>query len=554
MAPLFALRGAADLGVGDIQALYELVDWCAEIGLGVLQILPINETSSDHSPYNILSSLAIEPSTIAATPEFLPDLTPEDFRSITAKFDLHRLRVGDVLYTEVKALKLELLSAAFKHLSSPTRIQAFENFRKEHSEWLRPYSLFRSLMHLNGQSEFFQHWPPEQRNYSAAQAWAEQLPDEKKHHLTGLQKFYSYVQWVASSQWQDLKCYAEARKVILMGDIPVGISRCSSDAWEYVRLFDLTHSCGAPAEKDFYTDNFTKNWGQNWGFPLYNWEEMLKDNYGWWRRRLRILRSIFHLLRIDHVLGFYRMYTFPWYPSDDGRFACLSKEEACSLAGDLPRFIDRDDSTEENRSKNRARGERLLRIFLEETGPYRLVAENLGTIPPYMSPSLQSLGIPGIMIPIWAKDRHGELIRDYPRLSLATYTTHDHPPLKTLWGEWVSEASSEDSARAQTAVTQMRGLLKFAGHPSIPVPQQFSEQIQLALLEGLFTCNSWLAVPTITDFLGTEHRFNIPGTRAESNWKARLEVPVALWITEKQKLISSLRNLVKTTCRQILYD
>ena len=552
MAPLFALRGAADLGVGDVQALHELVAWCAEIGLGVLQILPINETSSDHSPYNLLSSIAIEPSTIATTSDLLYDLTPEDFRSITAKFDLPRLRAGDVLYTEVKRLKLELLAAAFKHLSCPTRIQAFENFRKEHSEWLQPYALFRSLMHLNGQSEFFQNWPSEQRCYSSAQVWAEQLTNEKKHHLTELQNFYSYVQWVAFSQWQEVKRYAEARGVALMGDIPIGISRFSSDTWVLPHLFDLTHSCGAPPEKDFYTDSFTKNWGQNWGFPLYKWEEMLKDNYRWWRGRLHILRSIFHLLRIDHVLGFYRMYTFPWYPSDDGRFADLSKEEACSLARSLPRFMDRDDSTEENRSKNRARGEKLLRIFLEETGPYRLVAEDLGTVPPYVGPSLRLLKIPGIMIPFWKKGRHGELIRNYPRLSLATYTTHDHPSLKTLWKQWMTH--SEDPACAQTAIVQMRQLLKFAGHPSISVPQQFTEQIHRALLEGLFLCNSWLVVPTITDLLGLEHRFNAPGTQAESNWRSRLQAPIALWVIENKNLISFLQNLVKTTCRQILYD
>ncbi|PWU08897.1 MAG: hypothetical protein C5B47_04060 [Verrucomicrobia bacterium] len=551
--PLFALRGSADLGIGDVQALYELVDWCAEIGFGVLQILPINETSSDHSPYNLLSSIAIEPSTIATTPEFLPDLPPENFHSITGRADLERLRAGDVLYPEIKALKLELLLNAFKHLSGP-RAQAFIEFQKKHDEWLRPYSLFRGLMHLNNQSEYFPRWAPGEHNYSSAQASSGRWSAEKKDYLNTLQKFYSYVQWVAFSQWRDLKRYAESRGVTLMGDAPIGVSPYSADTWEFPHLFDLTHSCGAPAEKDFYTDAFTKNWGQNWGFPLYNWEEMLKDNCGWWRRRLHILRSIFHLLRIDHVLGFYRMYAFPWYPANNARFACLSKEAAYDLAGDLPRFIERDDRTEENRSKNRAQGEKLLRILLQETGPYRLIAEDLGTVPPYMGPSLQELQIPGHMIPMWKKEPTGELTRNYPRLTLATHTTHDHPPLKALWDQWLCEAESKDPIQAQNAIAHMRELLKFAGQPFVTLPQKFTKQIHLALLKGLFTTDSWLAIPTITDLLGTAHRFNVPGTQAERNWRVRLEVPVARWITKERKLTFSLRNLVKTTCRQILYD
>lgn len=557
LAPLFALRGSSDLGVGDTQALHELVDWCAEIGLSVIQILPINETGIDHSPYNILSSLAIEPSTITTTPEFLPELAVEDFSFITSKYDLPRMRAREVCYVEVKALKLELLGAAFKRLSDSAKIRAFRNFQEENKEWLQPYTLFRSMVHLHGQSEFFQHWPAEEREYASAQKWAAELQGEKKIFLEHLQDFYSYIQWIAFSQWQDLRRYAESRKVALMGDIPVGVSLHSADVWAHPHLFDLTRSCGAPAEKEFYVDGFTKNWGQNWGFPLYNWTEMFQNNLSWWRRRLRIWRSIFHMLRIDHVLGFFRMYTFPWYPSDNIRFASLNEEATRGLTGGhLPRFMDQDDSTEGNRQKNRARGEALLRIFLEETEPYHLIAEDLGMVPPYARPSLQELEIPGLKIPIWERDEQGELIRgpDYHRLSLATYGTHDHPPLKARWQQWIQDAASEEPARSHSAVSQMRDLLNFAEHPNSEVPQPFTENLHLALLKGLFACNSWLAVPLITDFFGTEHEFNVPGSAAESNWKTRLEIPVALWMTEKKALISRVQTILKTTCRKILYD
>ncbi|HRJ72493.1 MAG TPA: 4-alpha-glucanotransferase, partial [Terrimicrobiaceae bacterium] len=118
LAPVFALRGAADPGIGDTEALKELITWSADKGLRVVQVLPINETGSDNSPYNLLSAMALEPSTIATTPSALPDLTPEDHAAITARHDLAGLRSGSVRYGEIKRLKRELLEAAFQTFRS----------------------------------------------------------------------------------------------------------------------------------------------------------------------------------------------------------------------------------------------------------------------------------------------------------------------------------------------------------------------------------------------------------------------------------------------------
>ena len=556
LTPLFALRGSADLGVGDTQALHELVDWAAEAGLGVIQILPINETGSDHSPYNILSSVAIEPSTIATTPEFLQDLNPEDFVSTTAKFDLQRLRANEVCYAEVKSLKLELLRAAFDRLSSPTRIQAFKKFAEEHREWLEPYALFRSLVHLHGQSELFEHWPPEERTVSSARKWAADRHNKIAPSLQYLQNFYSYVQWIAFSQWQNLRKYAESRGIALMGDIPLGVSIFSADVWATPHLFDLTRFCGAPPEKVFHPNLFTEKWGQNWGFPLYQWHEMSKDNFRWWRQRLRVLQSIFHFLRIDHALGFFRVYSFPWPPQENERFASLSQEQARTLTeGRLPEFVEHDDSTEENRRKNQIHGETLFRIFLEETGPHRLIAEDLGgEVPAYIRPSLESLEIPGFKIPLWEKSAEGSPLpgTEYQRLSLATYATHDHPPLKMLWERWLKAIKSGDSARKQAAEAQRHDLLQFAELSEVPADQELTEETRLSLLKSLFASNSWLAIPIITDFFGTDQQFNVPGNVSDSNWRTRLKTPVALWITEEKALVSQIQKILKTTCRKIL--
>ena len=187
-----------------------------------------------------------------------------------------------------------------------------------------------------------------------------------------------------------------------MGDIPVGVSRHSADVWGDPDIFDLKHSSGAPPEKAFKADPFTAKWGQNWGFPLYNWERMAQDNYAWWRRRSRLLMSIFHLLRVDHALGFFRIYGFPWPPSENSRFVDLAPEQVMEITGgELPRFMDRDDSNDENCEYNRQHGERLFKMLARrdrQTSPDRrrprrrcpLCATNFGAIgdPRFQNPAV----------------------------------------------------------------------------------------------------------------------------------------------------------------------
>ena len=127
-------------------------------------------------------------------------------------------------------------------------------------------------------------------------------------------RFYRYVQWIAHLQWTAIKSYADERGVGLMGDIPFGVSYYSADVYSRRDEFALDWSGGAPPEPYFKDDEFTQKWGQNWGIPLYRWDVMRTRELAWWRQRVRGVRKIFHVFRIDHVLGFYRIYAFPWRP------------------------------------------------------------------------------------------------------------------------------------------------------------------------------------------------------------------------------------------------
>jgi len=554
LAPLFAIRGSEDLGIGDIRALREFADWAAGHGLKLVQILPVNEAGSDNSPYNIISSVALDPITISTLPEELPDLRKDDFKRITRAFDLKALRSGPVKYQEVRALKMQLLTAAYENFcasASDERLNELEEFSSRHADWLENYVLYRALMSLNGESEVFTGWLPEQQTLAGATQWRDSLEGDDRAQLEALCEFHRYVQWIAFSQWRAVREYCDSIGVTLMGDVPVGVSIYSCDVWSEPEIFDLSRSSGAPPEKVFKADRFTEQWGQNWGFPLYDWFAMSKDNFAWWRRRLRIMKTLFDLIRVDHALGFFRIYSFPWRPEQNAQFVDLTEEQARAITGGpLPGFVPNDDSTPENEEKNRRHGEVLFRIMLEETGPHCLIAEDLGTVPPYVRPTLERLEIPGFKIPQWEREPDGSCTpgEKYPRLSLATYATHDHPPVKTFWNAWTRDAASDDPEAAALALREMRALLKFAGAPDLE-PGPFDERIYEVTMRGLMATNSWLAVPMITDILGTEDRFNSPGAISDQNWTARLEVKIGHLNKVFARELRVLRQILAQTGR-----
>lgn len=533
LCPVSALRGQSDLGIGDTAALVEFASWAASKGFGVVQILPVNESGGDHSPYNILSSMAYEPATIATTPTWLPELSQDAFDEVCSRHDVAALREGPVKYRAVKALKNELLETAFRvfrsRKSDRVRIRSFAKFEQSESDWLDPYSQFRALAAWNG-SEVTSGWPAAHQTREAAEDWEAGLSAADRKRFRDLVRFYRYVQWVARMQWKTVRAACDKLGVALVGDIPVGVSISSADVWGSPEIFDLSLSCGAPPEKVFKSDPFTEKWGQNWGFPLYNWQAMSHDNFAWWRRRLGAACEVFHLLRVDHALGFFRIYSFPWRPEHNSEFTGLTPEQAAERTGGrLPGFTERDDSTEENRERNRMQGEVLFRVFLEETGRHRLIAEDLGEVAPYVRPTLEALEIPGFKIPQWERGPDGQLIpgSEYQRLSLATFATHDHPPLQQFWGDLVARCENPDT-RGQ-AEAEMRGLLSFCERPDIALPAPFTPEIHAALIRGLFACNSWMAVHQITDLFGLGERFNIPGAVGDANWTTRIAGTPADW-------------------------
>jgi 4-alpha-glucanotransferase len=559
LAPLFALRGPNDLGVGDIGALRDLVDWAADAGLGVVQLLPVNETGNDHSPYNAISSVALDPLTIELTPQTVPELTSDCIAAEVARVFPDGIPSGPVDYAKVKPLKRALLRKAFQVFHSKTgkarspRGKAFREWIALQHDWLEGFALFRVLMEEHG-TENWEEWPRVHQTLESARNWLRGVPSKVQKAFELRELEVKFVQWIAWTQWGELRHYAEQKKVALMGDIPFGVSLYSADFFCHPEIFDTHWSGGAPPEPAFQTDAFTARWGQNWGIPLYRWNILKHNHLGWWRQRVRKVREVFHLFRIDHVLGFYRIFGFPWRPSRNAEFLELSEEEARRrTGGDLPKFHEHPDDTQEHKQANRQHGEELLQILLSETGHYRLIGEDLGTVPDYVRPSLESLQIAGFKVPMWEKEWDTRLIsgQHYGRLSVATYATHDHEPLRAMWERWMQviaqgeSGRKEDADRRDGAWWEVRRLGNWAGF-QVPCITPF-EHVHEPLLRGLLACESWLAIFMVTDLFGTAQRFNVPGAVADSNWSERIASPVRNWYTDPalSSLIERLRPVFR---------
>jgi len=552
LAPLFGLRGEKDLGIGDIAVLREFIDWAAEIGFKLVQLLPINEMGGDNSPYNAISAIAIEPTTLHLAPGSPEDLTREDYESVLAEVDLTKLRHGAVKYGPVKKLKRRLLEKAFANFTAhasqgrPSSAEAmagrqskFRDFCDQESAWLNDYAFFRALVEENGESEAWDNWPSEHQHIETARAWLDQQSSEKKKQFHEREHFFQYVQWIANEQWSAIKVYAEERGVALMGDIPFGVSFYSADVFARPDEFAHDWCGGAPPESHFKDDRFTQKWGQNWGIPIFHWDMMRHRNFDWWRQRVRSIRRSFHLFRIDHILGFYRIYAFPWRPQQNKKFLPLEWNQMLERTGGRsPHFHPRDDSNPDNCEANRTEGENYLRAVLEESGDARVIGEDLGTVPEYVRPSLRSLGVAGFKIPQW-EFYHGRVTpgAEYERLSVATYATHDHKPMRALWEEaFERPTSTSDQARAE-----LEKIATFCGFTPANEQIEFERDFYPAIMDGLFKSESWFTIVMITDLLARKYRFNIPGTAASSNWVRRM-----------QRTVSQLRSSPKERKRMQL--
>ena len=303
LVPVFSLRSRESFGVGDFGDLKKMIDWVAKTKQRVLQILPINDTTITHTwtdsyPYSCISIFALHPQ--YADLNQLPKIADKALADEMEQLRQELNALPQIDYERVNDAKVRYLRAIYEQEGKDTLAsKEFKQFFKETEQWLVPYAQYCFLRDTNGTADFLK--------WEGHTSWNE---DDRAALSNGRTKayrdvaFYYFVQFILSEQMKAAHEYARANHVILKGDIPIGVNRFGCDVWSEPRYFNLNGQAGAPP------DDFSVN-GQNWGFPTYNWDEMIADGCQWWVRRFQNMQQYFDAYRIDHVLGFFRIWEIP---------------------------------------------------------------------------------------------------------------------------------------------------------------------------------------------------------------------------------------------------
>lgn len=478
MVPLFSLRTREDVGIGDIAALGAMVELAAAMRHRAILLLPVDETSpGEASPYSALSLFAIDPIYVG-----LGGLAGvERERVDRVRRALARVPLSDRL--TIRAARRELLEAAFAHFTARGgEREAVAEFAARHREWLGDYALFRALKDRFAFAPW-EAWPEElyRRDPAALARARTELAQAIDRNV--------YWQFLAHRQWAEVRAGARAAGLMLGGDLAFSPARDSADVWANQELFDLGRTVGAPP------DGFNPQ-GQRWGLPAPRWERIRASGFDLLRKRIRHARELYDFIRVDHVVGLYRTFSFGLAPASPGAFSPAAEPE------------------------QRAQGEAVMNAILDEAGATVVVAEDLGVIPPFVRASLGALGVPGYKVMRWEKINQGTPAEafvapaNYPELSLATTGTHDTDTLAQWW----------DMAPPKERTRMLRMLaLAPAGASDAPVA---IGQVLDAILAALYASPSRIVIIPIQDLFGWRERINLPGTVGAANWSWRLPVAI----------------------------
>ncbi len=528
--PVFSLRSEGSFGVGDFGDLKMMVDWADKTNQHIIQILPINDTNmtqtwQDSYPYNSISIYALHPqyTDFRQLPEIKDEKIKIQFEQLRQELNA----LPQIDYERMFAAKMDYLHVLFEQEWATIKRRAtYKAFYEQNKEWLVPYAAF-CYYRDKYKTAVFSEWPKD--------ATVKALKIDKDI------EFWFFVQYNLDQQMHAAHEYARQHHVILKGDIPIGISRDGVEAWVEPKYFNLNGQAGAPP------DPFSAD-GQNWGFPTYNWDEMMKDDCVWWTRRFRKMAQYFDAYRIDHVLGFFRIWEIP-VPEKSGLMGQfspalgLSKEEIAAygvpfrdglflidhkrndrwhprIAVQYQQAYEELNDTEKynfNRLYNDYFYRRNNQFWYQEamkklprlTQATRMLvcAEDLGMVPECVPWVMNELRILSLEIQTMPKDpnlRFGKLSHN-PYRSVCTFSTHDMPTLRQWW----------DEDYEQTQV-YYNGPLRRGGDAPHPLPGWLAKDI----VSRQLTSPSMLCLLSLQDWLSIDEKLRLPDQNAE-----RINIP-----------------------------
>ncbi len=535
LVPVFSLRSEGSCGVGDFGDLCSMIDWIADTGQKVLQLLPVNDTSAtmtwhDSYPYSAVSVFALHP--IYIDLRQLPDVNmPAKHRRRWEK-ERQQLNAQPVVHYEaVMKLKNEYIQLSFaEQWEQVRRNRDFRQWFKEQAEWLVPYAAWcahRDTYHTPDSD----HWRGQER-------WKEQEREKwtihtqqkhtknnsPKHTDTPCHYYTFYQQWVLHRQLTAAHQHAIHKGIKLKGDIGIGVHPHSADVWQKPENFIRSLQAGAPP--DFFSQK-----GQNWGFPLYNWQTMRKEKYTWWKQRLKHMQNYFDIFRLDHIIGFCRIWAIP-LGTDDGREGHFVPAHTLQKIPDqLPAELFVPDTHTTNtwhpridaqqqqtyNILNKQQQNKFNSIYQDyfyhrqetlwhEEGIGKLsalinathmipCAEDLGMVPacmPHIMHNLKILTLQIQLMPKQPEDGQFGNTKNYPYLSVCMTTTHDMQPLRLWW--------QKDRKRVQQYYNQVM-------HQSGQAPETLTPQLAAQIINTHLKAPSMMCIIPIQDWLATEQTY-----------------------------------------------
>ena len=571
--PIFSLRSEGSFGVGDFGDLKLMIDWCDKTRQRVLQVLPINDsymtgTWQDSYPYNSISIYALHPQycDLRQLPEIKDEKQKAKFQQLQKELNA----LPQIDYERMFTAKMDYLRTVFaQEWTKVQRSADYKKFFEENKEWLVPYAAFCYYRDHYGTAEFCK-WPAGATVENTQKA---NFKDKK------ILAFWYYVQYLLDQQMSAAHAYARSHRVILKGDIPIGISRDGVEAWVEPKYFNLNGQAGAPP------DPFSAD-GQNWGFPTYNWDEMLKDGCQWWVRRFRKMAHYFDAYRIDHVLGFFRIWEIPvpeksglmgqFSPAlgmsleeiegygvqfNEGLFLVDHKrndrwhpriavqyQEAYKQISDEQKFcFNRLYNDYFYRRNNQFWYQEAMKKLPRLTQATRMLvcAEDLGMVPdcvPWVMNELRILSLEIQSMPKESKYRFGRLSHN-PYRSVCTISTHDMPTLRQWW--------DEDEERTQDYYTT---ILRRGGEAPHPLPGWLAKDI----VSRHLTCPSMLCLLSLQDWLSIDEKLRLPDQNAERinipanprhYWRYRMHLTIEQLLAA-DNLNSNIRELIISSGRK----
>ncbi|HEV8050865.1 MAG TPA: 4-alpha-glucanotransferase [Parachlamydiaceae bacterium] len=477
--PLFSLHTKNSCGIGEYPDLIPLITWCREVGFDIIQLLPLNDTGLETSPYSAISANALNPIHIGLSS--LPYLEPNT--NLTRQLsELQALthQTQRIEYPKIQTKRETFLRSYYQQYRSLISAQEnYQAFKTEQSYWLQDFAVFKSLKIFQNWLNW-ENWPPVFQNPNAnfSQHFPSDILSEAEYHI--------FLQFLCFQQLEAVKKHAEHENVKLKGDIPILINRESADVWRYPEQFSLEFSAGAPP--DMYS------WeGQKWGFPLYRWDVLAANQYKWWIERLRTASCFYHLYRIDHIVGFFRIWGVP-----------------LDLPPKLGHFIPMDEKTWI------PHGETILGVMLDNCGMLP-IGEDLGTVPPEVRECLRKLGICGTKVMRWERYWHGDQSfidpSNYPPESMTTVSTHDSDTLQLWW----RNNPEESEVYAKSVGWEYSSELTPSQHFAILSSSHSSGSLfHINLLQEYLALIPKMTWPNIED-----ERINVPGVISDRNWSYR---------------------------------